>query len=135
MDLTKFMPKTKLSSNLPLVLAILDGWGVAPKKYADDPTLQANLPFFDELKKHYPHALLKAHGRYVGLPPNQDGNSEAGHLNIGAGRIVEQDAVYISKAIADGTFFKNQALISAIDHALQCKSNLHLNLLKYATFF
>ncbi len=117
---------TKKQPNTPLVLAILDGWGVAPKKHTDDPTLLARLPFLSNLKKHYPYALLKAHGKYVGLPNNQDGNSEAGHLNIGAGRIVEQDSVYISNSIADGTFFKNQALLGAIEHARKYRSKLHL---------
>ena len=111
---------------LPLVLAILDGWGVREGQHTDDPTTIARTPFLDELKAHYPYALLGAHGYFVGLPHGQDGNSEAGHLNLGAGRIVEQDAVYITKSIKNGTFFKNQALITAIEHVRRNKSNLHL---------
>ena len=126
-----FMPKAPLlrsnSRYLPLVLAILDGWGVAPRaSQADDATALAKTPFLRELAKHYPGALLRASGEAVGLPKGQDGNSEAGHLNLGAGRIVVQDAMYISKAIHDGTFFKNQALKVAVAHVRKHRSALHL---------
>lgn len=110
---------------LPLVLAILDGWGVRPGSHPDDATVVARTPFLRELKRHYPYALLDAHGSAVGLPRGQDGNSEAGHLNLGAGRIVEQDSVYISRSIKDGTFFKNHALLAALEHARKYRSNLH----------
>lgn len=112
---------------LPIVLAILDGWGVAPgKRQLDDASAIAQTPFLAELNKHYPRALLKASGEAVGLPKGQDGNSEAGHMNLGAGRVVEQDAVYISRTIKDGTFFKNSAFLTAIEHARKRRSSLHL---------
>ncbi|MDZ4229647.1 MAG: 2,3-bisphosphoglycerate-independent phosphoglycerate mutase, partial [Candidatus Veblenbacteria bacterium] len=112
---------------LPVVLAILDGWGVAPRgSQADDATVIADTPFLREMSQHYPRAVLKAAGEAVGLPRGQDGNSEAGHLNLGAGRIVAQDSVIISKSIRDGTFFKNQAFRTAIEHVKAHRSALHL---------
>ena len=110
-----------------MVLAILDGWGVAPKgSRAGDATVIARTPFLNELKQHYPRALLAAAGKAVGLPLGQAGNSEAGHLNLGAGRIVDQDSVIISKSIQDGTFFKNQAFLTAIKHVKARHSAMHL---------
>lgn len=110
----------------PFVLAILDGWGVAPRRSRKgDVTAKAHTPFLNELS-NYPHALLQASGKAVGLPPGQDGNSEAGHLNLGAGRVVDQDAVIISKSIKDGTFFKNQTFRTAIEHVKARSSALHL---------
>lgn len=121
------MPKAKFAHIYkPFVLAILDGWGVASGKRDDDPTAVARTPFLKELQKNYPRALLRASGVAVGLPPRQDGNSEAGHLNLGAGRIVTQDAVRISQSIADGTFYKNSALLSAVEHVQKRRSALHL---------
>ncbi len=121
------MKKKKITAiHTPLVLAILDGWGIGPSNDHTNPLLVAKTPFLHHLQKHYPYAELKAYGQYVGLPVGQDGNSEAGHLNIGAGRIVEQDAVIITKAIANGTFFKNPALIQAVNHVRAHHSNLHL---------
>lgn len=110
----------------PFVLAILDGWGVRPDKSNDDATRLAHTPFLNSLEHHYPSALLGASGVDVGLPKGQDGNSEAGHLNLGAGRIVEQDAVFISRSIKDGTFFKNAAFLAAIEHVKKNHSSLHL---------
>ncbi len=109
----------------PFVLVILDGWGYTKEKRGN-PFTQAKTPFLDSLFERHPFALLEASGRAVGLPVNQAGNSEAGHLNIGAGRIVEQDAMRISHSINDGTFFKNAALHAAIMHVKKYKSNLHL---------
>ncbi|MEK7496527.1 MAG: 2,3-bisphosphoglycerate-independent phosphoglycerate mutase [Patescibacteria group bacterium] len=120
------LQKNNQLKHSPLVLAILDGWGIAPTPRRDDPTQAARLPFFKSLLKNYPCAILKASGAEVGLPKGQDGNSEAGHLNLGAGRIVEQDAVYISRSIKDGTFFKNSAFTQAINHVKKNKSSLHL---------
>lgn len=111
---------------LPLVLAILDGWGVNQRPHHGDPTAVASTAFLKEIRAHYPSGLLAAHGLAVGLPKDQDGNSEAGHLNLGAGRIVDQDALYISKSIKDGTFFKNGALRAAVEHAKRNHSSLHL---------
>lgn len=109
----------------PLVLLILDGWGIAPPSKGNAITL-AKTPTMDGLMRKYPYAELKACGINVGLPKGQDGNSEAGHMNLGAGRIVSQDAVAINKSIEDGTFFKNPAFIYAIRHAENNKSNIHL---------
>ncbi len=114
-------------SRTPFVLAILDGWGKRPGAVSpDDPTRRARTPFLRELEAHFPSATLGASGVDVGLPKGQDGNSEAGHLNLGAGRIVEQDAVYISQSIKDGSFFKNHALLAALKHVKQRKGALHL---------
>ncbi|MDD2807738.1 MAG: 2,3-bisphosphoglycerate-independent phosphoglycerate mutase [Patescibacteria group bacterium] len=116
--------KIKLK-NSPLVLLILDGWGIAPPSPANAIEL-AKKPNFDRLWKNYPHSKLKASGKYVGLPPEQAGNSEAGHMNIGAGRIVYQDSVFISREIDTGKFFKNAAFEAAYKHIVQNKSDLHL---------
>lgn len=109
----------------PVVLLILDGWGLAPKNRGNAIEL-AKRPFTRELWRKYPHTTLKASGKYVGLPENQVGNSEAGHINIGAGRIIKQDAVLISDAIKDGRFYKNTAINQTIKHILKNKSSLHV---------
>jgi len=109
----------------PFVLLILDGWGLAPNNPGNAIAL-AKTPNFNQLWSKYPHTQLKAHGRFVGLPHNQVGNSEAGHLNIGAGRIVEQESVVISKAISQGKFQKNLAFKTVIKHAQANHSCLHL---------
>ncbi|OGF28245.1 phosphoglycerate mutase (2,3-diphosphoglycerate-independent) [Candidatus Falkowbacteria bacterium RIFOXYA2_FULL_47_9] len=109
----------------PLILIILDGWGIAqPGK--GNALSQAKIPTMLGLAKHYPHTELCAHGRCVGLPDKQEGNSEAGHMNIGAGRIVYQDVVKIGRSINNGTFFKNPAFLQAIKHVEKNKSNMHL---------
>ena len=115
----------KTNNNLPMILIILDGWGIAEPSKGNAVTL-AKTPVMDGLVKKYPNTLLRAHGKYVGLPPKQSGNSEAGHMNIGAGRVVEQDSVVICKSINQGTFFKNLAFIEAIRHVQKNKSKLHL---------
>jgi 2,3-bisphosphoglycerate-independent phosphoglycerate mutase len=111
--------------NLPLILVILDGWGIAAPNRGNAITL-AKTPTIAGITKKYPSTFLCAHGSCVGLPRDQVGNSEAGHMNIGAGRIVEQDTVRISKSITQGLFFKNTAFLEAIKHAKKNKSNLHL---------
>jgi 2,3-bisphosphoglycerate-independent phosphoglycerate mutase len=108
-----------------VVLLILDGWGVAPESESN-PISQTRLPAFDALFNRGQHCMLWAHGEYVGLPKDQDGNSEAGHLNIGAGRIVKQDAVVISHSIKDGTFNKNPAFAEAIQHVKRNDSAMHI---------
>lgn len=117
------MPTTK--SKKPTVLVIMDGWGIAPPSKGNAVTL-AKTPNLNRLSEKYPHTTLFAHGKYAGLPSHQDGNSEAGHMNIGAGRKVDQDAVIISRSIKDGTFFKNTAFRSAVKHVQKNKSNMHL---------
>src|SRR3989338_7791266 len=80
----------------PVVLVICDGFGTAPAGLQGNAVLMADTPHLMDLWEHYPHTELFAHGQHVGLPKRQPGNSEAGHMNIGAGRIVKQDAVWIS---------------------------------------
>lgn len=109
----------------PLVLIILDGWGIASAN-AGNAIAQAQLPNFNRLFGAYPHTQLEASGEAVGLPRGEDGNSETGHLNIGAGHIVFQDLPRISMSIADGTFFKNPAFLKAIKYAQDNNSTLHL---------
>ncbi len=108
----------------PIVLIILDGWGIAPKN--GNAIDRADTKFYDRVWKEYIHSKLWTHGRYVGLHHGQAGNSEAGHMNIGAGRIVKQDTLYISESIQDGTFFKNTAFLETLKHAKKYKTTLHL---------
>ncbi|MFA5995012.1 MAG: 2,3-bisphosphoglycerate-independent phosphoglycerate mutase [Patescibacteria group bacterium] len=110
---------------MPHALIILDGWGIAPASKGNA-IAQARTPNFDYLWSHFPHTQLAASGSAVGLPAGRDGNSEAGHMNIGAGRVVEQDAVAVNKQIKSGTFFRNPALLNAIQHAQVRKTKLHL---------
>ena len=109
----------------PLVLIIMDGWGCAPPGPGNAVTL-ADTPNMDTLWREYPHTKLEASGTRVGLPPGQMGNSEVGHLNIGAGRVVYQDLVRISLAVQDRSFFQNPAFLKAIQHVRERGSKLHL---------
>ncbi|HLM33560.1 MAG TPA: 2,3-bisphosphoglycerate-independent phosphoglycerate mutase, partial [Gaiellaceae bacterium] len=110
----------------PLVaLVVLDGWGCAPPGPGNAVELAAT-PGFDALWAGYPHTTLAASGRAVGLPEGQMGNSEVGHLTIGAGRIVPQDLVRVNDAIADGSFFENDALVRAFRRAKERGGNVHL---------
>ncbi len=108
-----------------VVLTILDGWGIAKEGPGNAITLAKKINF-DKFWLSYPHTSLQASGEAVGLPRNEDGNTETGHLNLGAGRIVYQDLQRINMAIADGTFFKNQVLIKAFEHAKKRNANIHL---------
>ena len=108
-----------------LGLIILDGWGIG-NGTSSDAIAQSNTPFMDELNLKYPHATLKTFGENVGLPEGQMGNSEVGHLNIGAGRIVYQDLTRINKSIRDKSFFENKVLIDAMEEAKKRNSKLHL---------
>lgn len=109
----------------PVVLAIIDGWGVAPP-WGGNATTLAKTPFINAAKKHYPHTLLEASGEAVGLPINERGNSEVGHLNIGAGQIVLQYYPSINQAIKDGSFYTNRPLIKACQRTKETRSALHL---------
>ncbi|MEO6867203.1 MAG: 2,3-bisphosphoglycerate-independent phosphoglycerate mutase [Gaiellales bacterium] len=109
----------------PVALVILDGWGIAPDGPGNAVQL-ANTPVFDALQAAHPGATLTASGLDVGLPDGQMGNSEVGHLNLGAGRVVYQDLTRISLAISDGTFYDNAALIHAMDVAASGRGVLHL---------
>ena len=95
------------------MLVILDGWGINP-----DPAVSAiaaaNTPCYDALIRQYPNATLITHGEHVGLPDGQMGNSEVGHLNIGAGRIIYQELAKINKAVSDGSLAGNRVLLDAI---------------------
>jgi 2,3-bisphosphoglycerate-independent phosphoglycerate mutase len=109
-----------------LALIILDGWGLAPPGPGNAISL-ARTPVFDELWESYSHTQLSAQGRDVGLPDGQMGNSEVGHLNLGAGAVVKQDLARIDEAIADGSFFENEALLAACERARSSpRGRLHL---------
>jgi 2,3-bisphosphoglycerate-independent phosphoglycerate mutase len=111
---------------LPLVaLVVLDGWGCAPSGPGNAVAL-ASTPVFDELWARYPHTTLEASGEDVGLPAGQMGNSEVGHLTIGAGRVVDQDLVRIDRAIERGAFFENDVLVAAFSRAKERGANVHL---------
>jgi len=109
----------------PTALIILDGWGVAPPSQGNAVTL-AKTPFFNKLTASCPTFTLQASGEAVGLPWGVMGNSEVGHLNIGAGKIIYQDLPRINRLIVNGDFFKNEAILKAIKHAEENKSNIHL---------
>ena len=110
--------------NTPVALIILDGFGCR-KEVFGNAVAQANKPNFDRYYKQFPHAQLLASGEEVGLPAGQMGNSEVGHLNIGAGRIVYQSLTRIDKSIKDGDFFENEVLLKAINHVKENNSKLH----------
>ena len=107
------------------LLVILDGWGIGDKSRADA-IAQTATPYMDYLKANYPNTELQASGGYVGLPDGQMGNSEAGHLNIGAGRIVYQDLVRINRACADNSILENPEIKAAYSYAKTSGKNLHL---------
>lgn len=109
----------------PVTLIILDGWGMAPPG-PGNAISQAKLPFYKQLLHDYPHGRLNASGEAVGLPRGEDGNTETGHINLGAGYIVYQDLPRINLSIADGSFFKNPAFLSAVNHARKYQSKIHL---------
>jgi 2,3-bisphosphoglycerate-independent phosphoglycerate mutase len=114
-----------VKSKTPVILVIMDGWGIGkPGKW--NAITSAKTPNYKWLLKSFPNTTVKAAGRDVGLGFKQDGNSEAGHMNIGAGRVVLQDAVYISRAISNGSFFRNSAFQRAVRHVQRHNSTLHL---------
>ncbi len=104
---------------------ILDGWGIATDKKVSAVD-KANTPFVDSLYEKYPHSTLEASGLAVGLPEGQMGNSEVGHMNIGAGRVVYQDLVKINNAVNDGTIGENETLESAVEYAMENNKAIHL---------
>ena len=106
-------------------LIILDGQGLAPASDSNSVTL-ANKPILDNLLKNYPNNTLEASGEAVGLPEGQMGNSEVGHLNLGAGRVVYQSLTRINVAIKDGSFYQNQAFLDAVAHVKKHNSKLHI---------
>jgi len=122
-DSSKIMRKSKTPL---LTFIILDGWGIGPKNKEINAIEAARTPFFDELIKRYPYTQLDATGQAVGLERNQMSGPETGHLNIGAGRVVEQDVRVILEDISAGRFFQNPVLLSAINHVKRQGSKLHL---------
>jgi len=108
-----------------VVLVILDGWGCAPPGPGNAVRLAAT-PVFDSLWERYPHTTIEASGLAVGLPEGQMGNSEVGHLTIGSGRILYQDLVRVNRAIEDGAFLENEALVSAFGRARERGGDVHL---------
>jgi 2,3-bisphosphoglycerate-independent phosphoglycerate mutase len=113
------------SSVRPVCLVVLDGWGYREETTANAIAL-ANTPHWDRLMGSLPHTLIEASGRRVGLPDGQMGNSEVGHMNLGAGRVVEQDLVRIASSIESGAFFANPALVAACRTARDRGTTLHL---------
>src|SRR6059036_931450 len=108
-----------------VILVIMDGWGLGKEKRAD--AIQAaKTPFVSSLYSKYPNTTLVTCGEAVGLPDGQMGNSEVGHLNLGAGRIVYQELQRINVAIRDGEFYKNEQLLAAIHTAKNSNKPLHL---------
>lgn len=109
----------------PILLAILDGFGLKNEEYGNA-IYHANTENFDYLWKNYPHSKLEASGECVGLPHGQMGNSEVGHMNIGAGRIVYQPLELINSKIKDGTFFENKEIKAVLEHVKKNDSKLHI---------
>ncbi len=116
---------TKSIMSQKVILMILDGWGIAPNKKVSAPDL-AKTPFIDSLYKKYNHAILRTDGLHVGLPQGQMGNSEVGHMNLGAGRIIYQDLAKISRTINNNQLIENPILIQAIEYAKKNQKPIHL---------
>jgi 2,3-bisphosphoglycerate-independent phosphoglycerate mutase len=110
--------------NKKVMLLILDGWGYG-KKDQSDAAYAANTPFFDSLLQKYAHSKLEASGEAVGLPVGQMGNSEVGHMNLGAGRVVYQELGRINKAISDGSIKRNKTLVEAFEYAKTNNKPVH----------
>ena len=117
-----------MPASRPVVLIVRDGWGKNPDPAADahNAIVQAQTPVDDRLMAQYPHTLIKTSGEDVGLPEGVMGNSEVGHQNIGAGRIVDQEVMRITRAIRDESFFEKPALVGAIEHIKRTGGTLHL---------
>lgn len=119
------MVQKKIKAPKPVVLIVLDGWGIA-QPYSGNAISQANTPNLNDFIKRYPTLTLGAAGEAVGLPWGEAGNSEVGHLNLGLGRIFYQDLPRINKSINDKSFYSNKVLLSAFDQVKKNKSKLHL---------
>ena len=113
------------AASRPVVLIVLDGWGYRPDRDGNA-VAQANVPTWNRLWERMPRTLLNASGLAVGLPEGQMGNSEVGHLNLGAGRVVMQDLPRISEAVKRGDFFQNDVLRAACAAARRSGGTLHL---------
>jgi 2,3-bisphosphoglycerate-independent phosphoglycerate mutase len=109
----------------PVVLVILDGWGYS-EQHASNAIRAASTPVWDRLWKECPHTLIRTSGAAVGLPGGQMGNSEVGHLNLGAGRVVYQEYTRVGRSIRTGSFFSNQTLTQAVDEAVKTGKAVHI---------
>src|ERR1700733_10473191 len=114
-----------MSNQKRVILVIMDGWGLG-KQASSDAIQHANVPLVSSLYAQYPNTTLVTYGEEVGLPEGQMGNSEVGHLNLGAGRIVNQELQRINIAVRDGSFGQNAVLLAAIRGAKTEKKPLHL---------
>lgn len=114
-----------MNKSRPLALIILDGWGYSPRREGNAIAL-ARTPYYDEISKKYPKTLLEAAGARVGLKEGAAGNSEVGHMNIGAGRIIHTEVAKIDRAVKDGTFLENEILLDAMRRAKANNGDLHL---------
>ena len=114
-----------MRKNGPVILTILDGWGHRMETHGNAIAL-ARKPNYDKLLREYPNTLIRASEQFVGLPDGQMGNSEVGHLNLGAGRVVRMDISRIDEAIASGEFFEDATLVKAMRHAGEGQHALHL---------
>src|SRR6056297_3388126 len=113
------------ASHRPVVLIILDGWGLS-EQHDHNAIAAARTPNWDRLWSGYPHAALDASGADVGLPADQMGNSEVGHLNLGAGRVVYQEYTRVSRAIETGSFFENHTLVEPVEQAAADGKAVHI---------
>lgn len=119
-------PKTNPELDKKVILIIMDGWGIAkPGEEDRSAVLAANTPFYDRILQEYPHSRLAASGLAVGLPDGQMGNSEVGHTNLGAGRVVYQDLVKINLAVSEGTLGQEKVLTDALDYAKTENKKVH----------
>src|SRR5688572_25962907 len=109
----------------PIALIVIDGWGYSASREGNAIAL-AETPFYDELSEKYPSTLLEAHGTRVGLPAGVMGNSEAGHLNIGSGRVIRMDVSLVDHEIETGAFFRNEVVTHTMDRARDNGKSLHL---------
>ena len=116
---------SKTGAARPMLLLILDGWGYSEKPQ-HNAIAAANKPVWDRLWSNYPHTLIRTSGAAVGLPADQMGNSEVGHLNLGAGRVVYQEFTRVSRAIKTGSFFRNHTLTDAVDLAIEHDKAVHV---------
>lgn len=114
-----------MEGHKPVALIILDGWGIREMAHGNA-VVQANTPNYDRWLRQYERCVLDASGEAVGLPADQMGNSEVGHLNLGAGRIVYQDYTRINLSISDGSFFREETLLQAVAHAKESGGDVHL---------
>jgi 2,3-bisphosphoglycerate-independent phosphoglycerate mutase len=125
MDGTSLAPGYDWGGRRKVLLIILDGWGIGEDDDSN-PIFLARTPMWDDLTENAPHSILQAAGESVGLKEGKAGNSEAGHINIGAGRVVLQDDVRLDRAMQDGSFFTNEVLCNTIESVKERNGCLHL---------